>query len=84
MATVSSATSIFQELADLFASCPTREEILKFHPSRVLQQHASALLRKQREGLGLSDEEQRELDEFTQAELFMRLVKAKLHVRKAP
>jgi beta-phosphoglucomutase-like phosphatase (HAD superfamily) len=84
MATARAVRSIFQELADLFGSSPTREQVLKFHPSKAHQRRARTLLIKQNEGRRLTDDEQREMDEFAQAELFMGLVKAKLRVQKAP
>jgi DnaJ-domain-containing protein 1 len=80
MATVQTAPSILEELADLFASNPPRDRVLKFHPSKEIQKRARDLLARQGEAR-LTDAEQHELDEFLHAEMFMRLVKAKLHAQ---
>ena len=80
MATVQTAPNILLELADLFASNPTRDRVLKFHPSKETQKRARDLLAKQG-ATRLTDAEQHELDEFLHAETFMRLVKAKLHAQ---
>ena len=77
MANVQVAPSIWDELADLFVSVPTQEQILKFRPSNVVQERARYLLARQGE-MRLTDAEQHELDEFVHAEMFMRLVKARL------
>ena len=82
MATIRAVPGIFQDLSDLFASGPTREQLLDFRPSKGLQRRASALLAKQGEGR-LTQEETQELEEFLHAETLMRLVKAKLHAQKA-
>lgn len=82
MAAVHTTSSILQELADLFASGPTRDQVLKFHPSKGIQARARYLLARQGQAR-LSDAEQRELDEFLHAETFMRLVKANLHAQAA-
>ena len=82
MAITQATRGIFQELADLFAACPSREQMLEFRPSKALQRRARVLLTKQGQER-LSDDEERELDEFRQAEFFMGLLKAKLHAQKA-
>ena len=82
MASVQAPPDVFTELADLFASGPTHEQLLKYRPSKALQRRARDLLAKQGEE-SLAEEEKLELDEFIQAELFMRLVKAKVHARRA-
>lgn len=68
---------IFDEIADFLATLPTPERILNFHPSAKIQRRGSVLLDKNREGT-LTDEDRDELEEFSQAEVFMRLLKAKL------
>ncbi len=73
--------SIFHELANLFASSPSRKQLVEYHPPARLQQKALNLLAKQGEGR-LSNEEQHELDEFVHAEILMRLVKAKARAHK--
>ena len=82
MASVQAPPDVFIELADLFASGPTPAQLLKYRPSKALQRRARDLLAKQGEE-PLAEEEKLELDEFIQAELFMRLVKAKVHARRA-
>ncbi len=74
---------IFGEIADFLATRPSREKLLKFHPSARIQRRASELLRKNRED-ELTDEEREELSEFSQAELFMRMLKAKAREANAP
>ena len=70
------ATGCFDELADFLVSRPSREQLLKYRPSKTLQRRASELLLKQNEG-EISLEERRELDQFAFAEVLMRLIKAK-------
>jgi hypothetical protein len=82
MATTRTAPGIIQELSDLFASAPSRDQLLKYRPSERLQQRARTLLAKQGEGR-LTEEERQELDEFLHAETLMRLVKAKLWSQEA-
>jgi hypothetical protein len=82
MAVTRTVPGIFQELADLFASGPSRKQLLNYRPSKGLQERAQTLLAKQDEG-GLTEEERQDLDEFLQAETLMRLVKAKIRARRA-
>ncbi len=77
MANIQTAPSIWEELAGLFGSGPL--QVLQVRPSQVIQEKARYLLARQKE-MRLTDAEQRELDEFVCAEMFMRLVKAKLRV----
>lgn len=83
MSTVQHPSRILEEIADLFASCPNREQLLGFRPSSAVQQRASELLAKQNDGT-TTDEEQRELDQYEQAEVLMRLVKARLKTQASP
>lgn len=80
MPVVESANPIVDEIAELIASNPTAEQILNFHPSTELQVRARDLLAKSSAGT-LSAEEDHELQQFQQAELLMRLVKARLRER---
>ena len=82
LGTTQTAPGIIEELADLFASCPSRDQVLEYRPSQAVQQRARALLTKQGESW-LTDEEKRELDEFLGAETLMRLIKAKMRAPKA-
>jgi hypothetical protein len=83
MATAQTRYTIFQELADLFTSDPSREKLLRFRPSPESQKRAQTLLEKQNTE-SLTVNESRQLDQFLHAELFMRLVKARLRRPKAP
>jgi hypothetical protein len=74
--------SSFQEIADFLATGPSKEEVLRFRPSRALQRQAQKLLAKQDGGQPLSEDEECQLDELLKAELLMRLLKAKLRTRK--
>jgi len=61
----------------LFASAPTTAEILDFRPSEQTQQRASELLELNRSE-SLDKRTATELDQYEQAELLMRLVKARI------
>lgn len=65
------------ELVNFFASSPTHEQVLKFHPSPALERRASRLLEKMRAN-DMSDDERRELEELKHGELLMRRLKARL------
>jgi hypothetical protein len=75
MAMTRTAPGIIEELSDLFASAPSRDQLLKYRPSKRLQQRARRLLAKQSDGQ-LTKAEEQELDEFLHAEALMGLVKA--------
>ncbi len=77
MSIAESPPRLFDEIADLFASCPDRETLAGFKPSDAVQSRARALLARQAEET-LTSSEQRELHELEQAELLMRLVKARV------
>ena len=68
---------VFEEVADFLARFPSREEILGFRPSAERKARASELLWKSNSGT-LTDEEQDELEDFGRAELFVRMLKARL------
>jgi hypothetical protein len=77
MSTTRSQSQLFDELATFFASAPSQQEILDYRPLESVVRRASELLELNREGrLGESLSE--ELDQFEQAELLMRLVKARI------
>lgn len=82
MATAQKAPLILEEIAEFLASTPSREQLLTYRPSERIQQRARKLLAKQGEER-LAQEEKQELDDFLYAETLMRLVKAKLHAKKA-
>jgi hypothetical protein len=83
MATVQQVPDLLEELADLVASLPTREQLLNYHPSEPIQQRARELLAKQNAGQA-GGNDQDELAQFEWAEIFMRLVKSKLRERRTP
>jgi hypothetical protein len=74
---------ITREIADLFASLPTPEQILEFRPSPAVQTRATELLQRLKDG-ELTPEEAEELDQFQHAETLMRLVKARVRARNVP
>jgi len=80
MSAIRTPPRLVDEIADFLASNPTQEQLLAFRPSEPVQQQARRLLTKANEGT-LSPEEQRELAQFEQAELLMRLVKARIYAR---
>ncbi|MCH8044054.1 MAG: hypothetical protein IID44_10100 [Planctomycetes bacterium] len=82
MALTETPFRIMEEIADLFASSPSRDELLAFRPSPAVQQRATDLLDRQADGAA-TPEDQRELDQFAQAELLMRLVKSRLRTPAA-
>jgi hypothetical protein len=69
-------TRFFEEVIDFLTAFPRPEEIVAFRPSETLQQRASLLLDKKREGV-LSAEEAHELDYFMILEHLMRMAKAR-------
>jgi hypothetical protein len=77
MSSVGSPSQIFNEIATLFASTPSNQDILEFCPSEQTIKRASELLELNREGQ-LTDEIAQELEQYEQAELLMRLVKARI------
>lgn len=77
MSTVEAPSRLFEEIATLFASGPSRQDVLDFRPSDAAIQRASELLELNRQDR-LDDELRCELDQYTQAELLMRLVKARI------
>lgn len=77
MALLDTPTRLLEEIADLWASGPSPGQLLDFRPSAEVQQRARQLLSKSGAGQ-ISAEEQRELDQYEQAELLMQMVKARL------
>lgn len=74
---VQTPSKIFEEIAALFASAPSASEILAFRPSEQTKKRALELLELNRSG-GLDGQLTSELDQYEQAELLMRLVKARI------
>ena len=77
MSSVESPSLIFEEIASLFASAPSPQQILEFRPSDRTSKRASELLELNRSGK-LNEKSTAELDQYEQAELLMRLVKARI------
>ena len=77
MSSVETPSRIFEEIALLFAAAPTPQQILDFRPSIQTSKRASELLELNRSG-NLTDQSTAELDQYEQAELLMRLVKARI------
>ena len=75
--TTATQPQVFEEVAEFLAGFPSREEVRAFRPSAETQSRASELLRKSNSGT-LTDEEQDELQDFSRAELFVRMLKARL------
>lgn len=77
MSTAPSVSSLFDEIATLFASAPSPNKILEFRPSQATVDRANQLLELNRAD-SLDEATRRELEQFEQAELLMRLVKARI------
>jgi hypothetical protein len=83
MATVRNPVLLIDEIAEFLASCPSREQILNYHPSQRMQQRVRELLAKLKSDR-ISTEEQRELDQIEHAEALMQLIKARLRSPRKP
>ncbi len=68
---------LWEEIADLMTSDASTDEIAAYRPSEGIQQRVRDLLHRSSAG-ELTYDEERELSQFEQAELFMRLVKVRL------
>lgn len=79
MSAVETSVSPMMEIVDFVLSRPSHEEIVAFRYSPEVQELASELLQKNREGT-LTLDEKDELDQLTHLELFMQLLKAKAHL----
>ncbi len=72
------SASIQEEVLTFLLSSPTPERIIDFHASDAAQARLRHLLDANREG-ALSPEERAELDEASQMNHFVMLLKAKAH-----
>ena len=70
-----------EEIANFLASCPSREQLLSYHPSKEVQDRARELLEKSKSGRITADQ-QWELDQFEHAEMLMQLIKARIRAEK--
>lgn len=77
------AHPLWEEIAELMTSNASPAEIIAYRPSEVVQARMRELLYKSNAG-ELSGDDERELSQFEQAELFMRLVKARLLPKAGP
>lgn len=75
--TTATQPQVFEEIAEFLARFPAREEVLAFRPSDETQSRARELLWKSNSGT-LTDDERDELEDFGRAELFVRMLKARL------
>jgi hypothetical protein len=62
MSTTVAASKVFEEIAHLFASTPSDDQILNFRPSEEVSQRATQLLELNRGGIN-DDELRHELDQ---------------------
>ena len=69
-------TSIQEEVLSFLLSTPTPQRIIDFHASEAAQERLRYLLDANRQGI-LIDEERAELDEASQMNHFIMLLKAK-------
>lgn len=65
---------VYQEIYYFLASAPSREAILDFRPSLAAQERLKILLAAESDGQ-LTVEEHAELEEFEEAEHFVRMLK---------
>jgi hypothetical protein len=72
--------SIQEEVLGFLLTSPTPHQVIDFHASEAAQNRVRYLLDANRNGT-LSEEEQAELDEATQMNHFVTLLKAKAHLK---
>ena len=70
-----------EEIANFLATCPSREQLLSYHPPVAVQERAQELLEKAKSGRITADE-QWELDQFEHAEMLVQLIKARVRSEK--
>lgn len=71
------ATAVVREIADFLSTSPTPQEVLDYHVSEEIQLRLRRLLALNSEGL-LAEDEQRELDELSQLEHMLIMLKARI------
>jgi hypothetical protein len=74
-------TWLTEEIANFLASCPSREQLLAYHPPLPMQERLQELLEKSKSGRSTADE-QWELDQFEHAEMLMQMIKARVRADK--
>jgi hypothetical protein len=70
-----------EDIANFLASCPSREQLLSYHPPAEVQERARDLLQRSKAG-NITADEQRELDQFEHAEMLMQLIKVRVRAKK--
>ena len=75
--TIATQPQIFEEIAEFLSGFPTREQVMAFRPSIESVERARHLLWKSNAG-ELTEDERDELADFSRAELFVRMLKARL------
>ena len=72
--------TLFEEITDFLASAPTKEQIVAFAPSEMLDQRLHELLEKN--GLGeITPSEREELDEFLRMNHLLKMIKLKARLK---
>jgi hypothetical protein len=82
LVTAAPAETLLEEITDFLASIPTAEEILAFKPSEQLNQRLHDLLNHAGEGM-LTDQEERELNEFLRVSHLLKMLKGKVRLKFA-
>jgi hypothetical protein len=82
MPTAHAPSTLFEEIATLFASAPSPKAILEFRPSQESIDRANELLELNRAN-NLDESSRAELDQYELAELLMRLVKARIRANQS-
>lgn len=72
----------FDEVLEFLTSNPSLEDIIALQPSQAIEQRWSELLEINRTGR-LSAEEEKELNQFSQVEHFVRMLKVKARKKLA-
>jgi hypothetical protein len=66
-----------EEIANFFASCPSRDQLLNYRPPEDVQRRAQELVHKLKANQ-LTSDEQWELDQFEHAESLLQMIKARI------
>ena len=82
MAKNARTTWLVDEVAQFLAKCPSREELLSFHPSVEARERFHSLVGKSKAG-SLTSEEEWELDQFEHLEMLIQSIKARLRTRRS-
>jgi hypothetical protein len=80
MSDFAAAASVQEEVLEFLLSSPTTEQIIGFHASEVAQMRLHTLLEANRQGI-LTSEERAELEEASQLNHIVMLLKAKANQR---